>query len=43
MRLETGEASPAALAAYARLGYRRPGPFGAYVENGSSIFMEKAL
>jgi putative acetyltransferase len=43
MRLETGEASPEALAAYARLGYRRRGPFGSYAENGSSVFMEKAL
>lgn len=43
MRLETGEASPEALALYARLGYVRRGPFGAYVENGSSIFMEKRL
>lgn len=43
MRLETGDASPEALRAYERLGYRRRGPFGPYVENGSSIFMEKAL
>ena len=43
MRLETGEASPEAIRAYERLGYRRRGPFGGYVENGSSIFMEKAL
>jgi putative acetyltransferase len=43
MRLETGEASPDALALYAACGYARRGPFGAYVENGSSVFMEKAL
>jgi putative acetyltransferase len=43
MRLETGEASPQAIRAYERLGYRRRGPFGTYVENGSSVFMEKAL
>lgn len=43
MRLETGEASTAALALYARLGYVRRGPFGAYRENGSSVFMEKRL
>lgn len=43
MRLETGLASPEAIALYARLGYRERGPFGAYVENGSSVFMEKAL
>lgn len=43
VRLETGEASPEAIAAYARLGYARRGPFGAYRENGSSVFMEKRL
>ena len=43
MRLETGEASPEAIALYARLGYRRRGPFGRYAENGSSVFMEKRL
>jgi putative acetyltransferase len=43
LRLETGEASPDALALYAACGYARRGPFGAYAENGSSVFMEKAL
>ncbi len=43
MRLETGLASPDALALYERLGYARRGPFGSYRENGSSVFMEKAL
>lgn len=43
VRLETGEASPEALRLYARAGYRRRGPFGAYRENGSSVFMEKRL
>ncbi len=43
MRLETGDASPEALALYARCGYARRGPFGHYLENGSSVFMEKAL
>lgn len=43
MRLETGEASPEAIRAYEKLLYRRRGPFGAYEENGSSVFMEKAL
>ena len=43
MRLETGLASPDALALYAKLGYQRIGPFGAYEENGSSVFMEKRL
>lgn len=43
MRLETGEASPEAIRFYTRLGYARIGPFGAYEENGSSVFMEKSL
>ncbi len=43
MRLETGEASPEAIRFYTRLGYSRIGPFGAYAENGSSVFMEKNL
>lgn len=43
MRLETGEASPDALALYDRCGYARRGVFGEYEENGSSVFMEKAL
>ncbi|MEM9045183.1 MAG: GNAT family N-acetyltransferase [Pseudomonadota bacterium] len=43
MRLETGEASPEAIRFYMRLGYTRRGPFGSYVENGSSVFMEKHL
>ncbi|MEO1001371.1 MAG: GNAT family N-acetyltransferase, partial [Pseudomonadota bacterium] len=43
MRLETGAASPAAIAFYARMGYRRCAPFGDYAENGSSVFMEKPL
>ncbi|MCL5775624.1 GNAT family N-acetyltransferase [Limibaculum sp. FT325] len=43
VRLETGELSPEALGLYASMGYRRRGPFGAYLENGSSVFMEKRL
>ncbi|QHQ35724.1 GNAT family N-acetyltransferase [Algicella marina] len=43
MRLETGDASPEAIRAYERQGYVRRGPFGAYRENGSSVFMEKAI
>ncbi len=43
MRLETGKESPAALRFYERQGYETCGPFGAYDENGSSVFMEKAL
>ena len=43
MRLETGLASPAAIKLYGRHGYLPRGHFGDYVENGSSVFMEKAL
>ncbi|WP_118137772.1 GNAT family N-acetyltransferase [Oceanicella sp. SM1341] len=43
MRLETGADSTAAIGLYAKCGYRRRGPFGAYTENGSSVFMEKPL
>lgn len=43
MLLETGEASPEAIGLYEKTGYARRGPFGAYVENGSSVFMEKML
>lgn len=43
MRLETGHDSPEAVRFYTRIGYRTRGPFGAYAENGSSIFMEKPL
>lgn len=43
MRLETGLASPEAIRFYEKSGYARRAPFGAYQENGSSVFMEKAL
>ena len=43
VRLETGEDSPEAIRLYERLGYVRCGPFADYVENGSSVFMEKRL
>ncbi|MEM1298835.1 MAG: GNAT family N-acetyltransferase [Pseudomonadota bacterium] len=43
VRLETGLASPDALALYRKLGYREIAPFGTYVDNGSSVFMEKTL
>ena len=43
MRLETGRESPDAIALYARCGYAPCGPFGGYVENDSSVFMEKRL
>jgi len=43
LRLETGTGLDAALAFYARHGFARRGPFGAYTANATSIFMEKAL
>ena len=43
MRLETGLDSPAAIRLYTGMGYGPIGPFGKYVENGSSVFMEKPL
>lgn len=43
MRLETGQASPEAIHFYERIGYAHIGAFGAYKENGSSVFMEKPL
>ncbi len=43
VRLETGKQAPDAIQLYERLGYVRIGAFPPYVENDSSIFMEKAL
>jgi putative acetyltransferase len=42
-RLETGIRQPEALAMYRRLGYIQRGPYGAYVEDPLSVFMEKRL
>ncbi|HJW12908.1 MAG TPA: GNAT family N-acetyltransferase [Albitalea sp.] len=42
-RLETGPSQPEALALYERCGYVRRGPFGDYVDDPLSVFMEKAL
>lgn len=42
-RLETGIHQPEALALYAKLGYGRIGPFGAYRPDPLSVFMEKHL
>ena len=39
--LETGPYSQEALAFYAKLGYKRRGPFGAYPDRPLSVFMEK--
>ena len=43
MRLETGVRQHEALALYARLGYARCGPFGAYPPNDTSVYLEKRL
>lgn len=43
LRLETGDELAAAVRLYERFGFSRSGPFGDYVDNGSSVFMEKAL
>lgn len=41
--LETGDELASAVRLYERFGFTRCGPFGDYLENGSSVFMEKAL
>lgn len=43
LRLETGGAEPAALALYRSQGFVPRGPFGAYADNGVSLFFEKTL
>lgn len=42
-RLETGIRQPEAIALYRRLGYVERGPYGAYVSDPLSLFMEKNL
>jgi len=42
-RLETGIRQPEALGLYKRLGYVERAPFGAYIEDPLSVFMEKRL
>ncbi len=42
-RLETGIHQHAAIALYERAGYAMRGPFGDYVEDPMSVFMEKPL
>ena len=42
-RLETGIHQPEAIGLYRRLGYVHRGPFGEYVEDPNSVFMEKPL
>jgi putative acetyltransferase len=41
--LETGPYQPEALAFYESRGYRRRGPFGGYVDDPLSVFMQKSL
>jgi len=43
VRLETGNAQPAALALYRRVGFRERGPFGGYASDPLSVFMELPL
>ena len=42
-RLETGIKQPEALGLYRKLGYRERGPFGSYVADPFSVFMEKRV
>ena len=42
-RLETGIKQPEALGLYRKLGYRDRGPFGSYVADPFSVFMEKEV
>lgn len=43
VRLETAEVLEAAVRLYERHGFRRRGPFGSYVEDPHSLFMEKGV
>lgn len=43
LRLETGERQSAAISLYRSHGYKPRGPFGAYVDDEISLFMEKRL
>ncbi len=43
VRLEAGPRQPAALNFYRKLGYRERGPFGGYVADQLSVFIEKTL
>jgi putative acetyltransferase len=42
-RLEAGVSQPEALGLYRALGYLERGPFGAYLPDPLSVFMEKAI
>lgn len=41
--LETGTLQPQSIRLYRSMNYRERGPFGEYLENGYSVFMEKHL
>jgi putative acetyltransferase len=43
LRLETGIRQPEALRLYARAGYAERAPFGDYLPDPNSVFMEKTL
>jgi putative acetyltransferase len=43
LKLESGPYQPEALGLYARCGYARCGPFGAYTDDPLSVFMQKTL
>ena len=43
LQLETGPYQPEALALYARCGFERRGPFGAYADDPLSVFMQKPV
>lgn len=43
LKLESGPYQPEALSLYARCGYSRCGPFGAYTDDPLSVFMQKKL
>jgi putative acetyltransferase len=43
LKLESGPYQPEALGLYARCGYERCGPFGAYADDPLSVFMQKTL
>lgn len=43
IRLETGPVQPAAIRLYESIGYSIRGPYGAYLDDPLSVFMEKIL
>lgn len=43
LKLESGPYQPEALGLYARCGYERCGPYGAYADDPLSVFMQKKL